>query len=219
MEQLYEQVEATRKQYGGCLASWDFARFIVESSLSVKAGNRLYKLLRKHNINGGMGLAIDSMRKLNHMLDGNVVLPFQESTLTTETWKGKWTLYHRNVLDVIQYYFGLQQFDKHIHVRPVAPTDIDGSRVYKDFFTGEMVHEMYKHIPDGHIVLLIILYSDKTHTDVLGIHEAYPVYLYLGNIETAVRCKDNNAGIVIGVSIVGCVCTIGSVRAYNGTAA
>lgn len=148
------------------------------------------------------------MHKLMQILDENAELPFQITKLTTSTWKGEWTLYHRDVLEVIRFYFGMQDFAGHIHVRPVHKVDLNGERVYKDFFSGAFVHDLYssgKLLP-GAILLLVILYSDKTHKDVLGIHEAYPVYLYLGNIPTAVRTKNHNAGIVIGAPL--CYCDI-----------
>ena len=74
----------------------------------------------------------------------------------------------------------------------------DGRRTVSDFFSGQFVHDVYEELDDGDVLILLIVCSDKTHQDVLGIHEAYPVYLYLGNVETKVRTKNGNAGIVIG---------------------
>ena len=73
-------------------------------------------MLNKHHINSGLGLSpkCDTMHKLMQILDENAELPFQITKLTTSTWKGEWTLYHRDVLEVIRFYFGMQDFAGHI---------------------------------------------------------------------------------------------------------
>ena len=56
-------------------------------------------------------------------------------------------------------------------------------------------------------MFLIVVYSDKTHKDVLGWHQCYPVYMYLGNVHTTVRGKKGNAGVMIGeCMLVVCTC-------------
>ena len=144
------------------------------------------------------------MQKLQAILDEDNLLPFKTKQMSVDYCPGSWALYYRDPVACLKRLFGFEAFDGHIHVRPVKEVDENGHRVFRDFFSGEFVQEIYDggHLKPGQILLLFVLYSDKTHLDVLGVHQSYPVYMYLGNVETEIRNKSGDSGIVLGETCI-----------------
>jgi hypothetical protein len=204
-QQLVGEAAAVYSAYGQDKCTFDLAEYIVRRSLGNRAGTELMQLADHHGINFGNGLheKCNSYSKLNAILDAQPSLPFTEHKVSSALFPDReHALYTRDIISCIQHLWHEKQFDGHIHVKPCRERNEDGQRVVTEFFTGQFVADIYKELDEGDILIMLILYSDKTHQDVLGVHEAYPVYLYLGNIDTAIRTKNNNAGIVIGVLIM-----------------
>ena len=193
--------QETFKRYGSDKCTFDICQFVIENSLSKRAGGDLLSILSEHGINYGKGLAAEarSMESLHKLLDDDCGLPFVTDKVSSDLYPDKeYTLFRRSILDCVKHLFAEKDFNGHIHVRPVVQYNDCGQRVFKDLFSGKFVNLIYQQLEQGDILLMLCLYSDKTHLDVLGVHEAYPVYMYLGNVETSVRTKSNHAAIVIG---------------------
>ena len=198
----FEQADKAFELFGESKATFDFVQFIYDSKLSTTKGDALLKLLDKHGTDGNKGIheSCNSMDKIKQMLDKSASLPFRSQRVEVQGLVGDYTLYYRDILQCIKSLFATQAFEGKMHVRPVTQHDADGDRIYSDFFTGDFIHDLYASgdLKEDEIVILIILYSDKTHQDVLGVHEALPVCIHLGNVITAAKTGSGNARICIG---------------------
>jgi hypothetical protein len=205
-KELVDAAISTFEAYGSDKCTFDFADYIIRRSLGVRGGTELMGLLHRHGINHGKGLheKCSTYSKLNSILDADPSLPFTKHLVSSSLYPDlEHALFTRNILSCVTHLWHEKDFDGRTHVKPCREKNVDGKRVISEFFTGQFVKDTHDNeLDDGDVLMLLILHSDKTHQDVLGVHEAYPVYLYLGNVDTDVRTKANHAGLVLGVCVL-----------------
>lgn len=111
------------------------------------------------------------------------------------------TVYYRDVIKSIQLLLGHLPFAEHLDFEPVKLYDGDGNRVYNEISSGAWWWETQSKIPDGGLLIPVLLASDKTHlTNYSGDKSGWPLYLSIGNIRKDIRRKpNNNAWILIGL--------------------
>ena len=112
-----------------------------------------------------------------------------------------YTIRYRNVLSVVKFLIGFTPFRDEMSYAPIKLFTPQGLRAYNEMHTGDWWWETQEKLPDSATVVPIILSSDKTmlsqhHGDV----SVWPVYLTIGNLNSATRRKQTVPGsILIGL--------------------
>ncbi|KAG1812790.1 uncharacterized protein BJ212DRAFT_1448021 [Suillus subaureus] len=72
------------------------------------------------------------------------------------------------------------------------------NRIYSEMWMGKWWHALQEQLPEGSVVTLVIIATDKTQlTKFSGSKSAYPMYLTLGNIPRAIRCKPSQQACIL----------------------
>ncbi|KAI9509936.1 hypothetical protein F5148DRAFT_1274983 [Russula earlei] len=115
-------------------------------------------------------------------------------------------LWYQNSLQCIEELISNPMFEKYISyvLERIYEDSTGNTRVYDEMWTVDWWWEMQDKIPSGGVVCAVILASDKTQlSGFSGGHQAYPLYLSLGNISKSVHCKSSNHA----VSLIGYIPT------------
>ncbi|PVF91792.1 hypothetical protein CPB86DRAFT_718777 [Serendipita vermifera] len=110
------------------------------------------------------------------------------------------TLYYRDPLECIQSLLDRPSLRDHMEYVPRQSWEDEepSIRVYSEILTGDWAWETQETLPFGGTLLPVLLGSDKTHLTVLaGDKKAWPLYLSLGNIKSAIRNKPSNRAWVL----------------------
>jgi hypothetical protein len=103
-------------------------------------------------------------------------------------WNSPLTFHYRNALECIQSLFGQPSLLEHMEYGPKRIFDGQGNRIYTDLSSSNWWWETQEKLPDGALVLPVILGSDATQLSVLsGTAKAWPVYISIGNIPKDIR--------------------------------
>lgn len=133
------------------------------------------------------------------------------------------TLYARNVIECLEALYGDPVFARYlIHkperhfTRPGTPTD-ERRRVYHDMHTGNWWWEIqvntfrmltmcvdlpsFQHVLEAQkpeaTVMPLIISTDQTQVALSGRKKAYPLYLTIGKLPKAIRCKPSWRGHIL----------------------
>lgn len=98
-------------------------------------------------------------------------------------------IYYRNILNVLRFLLGHGLFKKNLHYAPEQHFTLDGTlRIYNKMHTGKWWWSQQKQLPDGAIIVPLLLATDKTvliqhHGDLF----MWPIYLTIGNLDITTR--------------------------------
>ncbi|KAF8586710.1 hypothetical protein K439DRAFT_1614939 [Ramaria rubella] len=180
---------------------WDIAKWAKDTQQGETA---LTKLLTVPGVVSRLGLMYPNARGLNQIIDHELPerppwrkLPIQ-ITGTSETFY----LYHRDVMECLRSLWSNPALCTNRMYTPERQYS-DAQRweqLRNKMNTGDWWWKMQVKLPDGATVVPIIFSSDKTQLSVFsGDHTAYPIYMTIGNIPKAIRCKPSSgAQVLIG---------------------
>ncbi|RHZ44404.1 hypothetical protein Glove_734g5 [Diversispora epigaea] len=140
--------------------------FVTKHSLNNKAGNAIIKFFNKHS-----NISVSPLPK--NIVVGRRYMDKMNSQLSHHKHS---ILSHNNV----EYF---------IHYCPIV--NFREEKSYGEQFTGNWWKSVNTSIPSVAKVLSIILYSDATTLDTLGKSSLHPIYIFLGNIPTWRRNKED----------------------------
>ncbi|KAF8971462.1 hypothetical protein BDZ97DRAFT_1913940 [Flammula alnicola] len=157
---------------------WEFASYLLRSSLSMAAIDQLLRL----ELIKGLGLSFRTAKDLRSRAE---ILPGGPQ------WKSKaWktSLLHS---PLVQDHINFKPFQKFRTAEKVM-------RVYTEWLSGEAAWNMQKQIPAGATVLGTILSSDKTMISAMtGDREAHPLLISLANLDMDFRMKASNHAFLL----------------------
>ncbi|KAG1835333.1 hypothetical protein DFJ58DRAFT_908621 [Suillus subalutaceus] len=109
-------------------------------------------------------------------------------------------LWLRDPVDCIHELMANPEFDHMVSYVPERVfADVEGkTRWYDEMWTGDWWWEMQGRLPQGAVVALVILASDKTLLlQFQGDQEVWPIYLSLGNISKDIRCQPSKHATIL----------------------
>ncbi|KJA12854.1 hypothetical protein HYPSUDRAFT_152210 [Hypholoma sublateritium FD-334 SS-4] len=177
---------------------WEFASYLLRSSLSMAAIDKLLKL----ELIKGMGLSFRTAKDLRCRAE---ILPAgpQWSSRPMKTvypTKNKIVLYYRDPLQCIQSLMHSPLVKDSIAFKPlqIFRTAEKVMRVYTEWLSGEAAWNMQSQIPAGATVLGTVLSSDKTNISAMtGNRQAHPLLISLANLDMDFRVKASNHAFLL----------------------
>ncbi|KAM6501374.1 hypothetical protein JOM56_004388 [Amanita muscaria] len=184
---------------------WEIARWAKIHGPSSAA---LTKLLQLEGVIQTLPLSYKNARELNNIIDNK--LPSRPSFKRFDIQLGgeETIMYARDLLQCIQALYGDPAFARHLILKPerhYRRTGDQWSRFYHDMHTGNWWWEIqlthYQNTLEatkpGATLIPVIISSDKTQVTLFSGKTAYPVYLTIGNLPKAVRCKPSQRGQIL----------------------
>ncbi|KIY70442.1 hypothetical protein CYLTODRAFT_451745 [Cylindrobasidium torrendii FP15055 ss-10] len=165
---------------------WEIARWMVSDGIGHSSFNRLLNI---DGVKERLGLTYENTAGLHQTLDG---IPRRAGEWLTKELSfpdrpdDTFILRHRNILEAIQSLWGDPSLANKIVYRP--------SKIFTD---RNKTHRI-NMLPIGHTLASVIISTDKTQlTQLSGSRQAYPVYLTLGNIPSALRRKPSEQACIL----------------------
>ncbi|KIL60009.1 hypothetical protein M378DRAFT_14460 [Amanita muscaria Koide BX008] len=179
---------------------WEIARWAKIHGPSSAA---LTKLLQLEGVIQTLPLSYKNARELNNIIDNK--LPSRPSFKRFDIQLGgeETIMYARDLLQCIQALYGDPAFARHLILKPerhYRRTGDQWSRFYHDMHTGNWWWEIQNTLEatkPGATLIPVIISSDKTQVTLFSGKTAYPVYLTIGNLPKAVRCKPSQRGQIL----------------------
>ncbi|KAL7268439.1 hypothetical protein RUND412_008941 [Rhizina undulata] len=111
--------------------------------------------------------------------------------------------YSRNPLDAVKAILGNYVFRDNLSYMSRKEFNSENEWLYSEMASGDWWAQEQNTIPEGGLLIPVIIASDKTQLTVLrGDRTAWPVYLTIGNINKEKRRSSNSNGlIIIGLSL------------------
>ncbi|KAI8917615.1 hypothetical protein DFJ77DRAFT_439105 [Powellomyces hirtus] len=113
------------------------------------------------------------------------------------SWANKTTtMHHRSALAILRQLFACNNLT--MQLTPKQEYDMNGNRIYNEAWTGDRWARIQNQIPNGAIILPIMVSSDETTlTNVPNHLKLHPLYLTLASIPREERTKDKNEAIIM----------------------
>ena len=140
------------------------------------------------------------MHEIPHGIANDKFLKATISTqgLTARMARKKHTIRYRDALSAVKFLLGFAPFRDELTYAPIRQYTPEGSRAYNELHTGDWWWQMQEKLPDGATVVPIILSSDKTMlSQHRGDISVWPVYLTIGNLNSATRRKQTVPGSIL----------------------
>ncbi|KAG2073090.1 hypothetical protein BDR04DRAFT_1011809 [Suillus decipiens] len=108
-------------------------------------------------------------------------------------------IYYRNPCDIMQSLLGNPAFANDIVYRPkkIFTDSSKSTRICNEMWTGDLWHSVQDKLPEGAMVVPVIIATDKTQLTQFSGKTAYPVYMTLGNILHLMHCKSSQHACVL----------------------
>ncbi|KAF8970295.1 hypothetical protein BDZ97DRAFT_1914618 [Flammula alnicola] len=177
---------------------WEFASYLLRSSLSMGAVDQLLRL----ELVKGLGLSFRTAKDLRSRAE---ILPGgpqwkSKAWKTVYPTKKKIALYYRDPLECIQSLLHSPLIKDHVKFKPfqIFRTAEKVMRVYTEWLSGEAAWNIQSQIPAGATALGTILSSDKTNISAMtGNREAHPLLISLANLDMDFRMKVSNHAFLL----------------------
>ncbi|KJA23491.1 hypothetical protein HYPSUDRAFT_66180 [Hypholoma sublateritium FD-334 SS-4] len=177
---------------------WEFASYLLRSSLSMAAIDKLLRL----ELTKRMGLSFRTAKDLRSRAE---ILPAgpQWSSKPMKTiypTKNSIMLYYRDPLQCIQSLMHSPLVKDSIAFTPlqVFRTAEKVMRVYSEWLSGEAAWNMQSQLPAGATILGTVLSSDKTNISAMtGNRQAHPLLISLANLDMDFRMKASNHAFLL----------------------
>ncbi|EPQ53846.1 hypothetical protein GLOTRDRAFT_24981, partial [Gloeophyllum trabeum ATCC 11539] len=175
--------------FANCM-DWEVAQWAIDEGPSQGAFTRLLNI---EGIQEKLGLSYKDSRSLNQLIDQLPALAhWKKSIITAEGVPGEHELFFQDPIDCIKAIYSNPAFLDHMRFSPEQHfTDKEKlHRTINEMMTADWVWKTQEKLPKGDTLVPVILSSDKTQLTVFnGDCTAYPVYITLGVIDSAIRRK------------------------------
>ncbi|KAI5777101.1 hypothetical protein EDC01DRAFT_624493, partial [Geopyxis carbonaria] len=178
---------------------WHLARASVERNLTKTS---IDSLIQVHLINEqAQTPSVDFLRGVIRRMPERDTMPVEWQQSTIELNGESRTYWYRCPMAAVRYIIGHEPFAKHMRYAPEISRDSQGCRAYSEMWTGKWWNRAQRHVPEGAMIVPIILSSDKTELSAgSGDQTAYPLYLTIGNLAKAQRrAVSTNSIVLIGL--------------------
>jgi hypothetical protein len=109
-----------------------------------------------------------------------------------------YTLYYRDVKQVIRFLLGHGPFQQDLSYAPVRLFNGLKQRVYNEMHTADWWWDTQDTLPDDATIVPLLLASDKTVlTQHRGDKSAWPIYLTIGNLSNRVRRTPSKTALIL----------------------
>ncbi|KIY61666.1 hypothetical protein CYLTODRAFT_495138 [Cylindrobasidium torrendii FP15055 ss-10] len=179
---------------------WEVAKWMVSEGIAHSAFDRLLQI---DGVKEKLGLSFKNTAGVHRTLEDvprragkwhikHLTFPDREDD--------PFILRHRDILEAVKALWGDPKFAGRIVYRPSKVFTDRGKkhRIVNEMWTAEWWWQVQDLLPEGHTLASLIISTDKTQlTQFSGSRQAYPVYLTLGNIPSALRRKPSEQACIL----------------------
>ncbi|KAF8496067.1 hypothetical protein JB92DRAFT_3126275 [Gautieria morchelliformis] len=161
------------------LAKWELAEWLIKSGASQSEIDKCYWILEGHflvQVNGDVH-DYNGERRIEELF-----------------------IWCHNPVDCVKELIGNPAFKEAMNyaLQKVFTGSTEEDQVFNEMWTGEWWWELQEKLPKGATIALIIIVSDNTQLcQFSGDKQAWPVYLTIGNIDTAIHHQPSKQAMVL----------------------
>ncbi|KZT24914.1 hypothetical protein NEOLEDRAFT_1156454 [Neolentinus lepideus HHB14362 ss-1] len=169
---------------------WEVAQWAIEEGPGQSAFTRLLNI---DGVQEKLGLSYKDSHSLNQIIDQLPALAsWQKSIIQADGVPGEHELYFCDPIECIRALYGNLAFLDHMKFAPEHQFT-DSKKLHwiiNEMTTADWMWKAQEALPNGSTVVPVILSSDKTQLTIFnGDATAYPVYITIGLISSAIRWK------------------------------
>ncbi|RHZ50763.1 hypothetical protein Glove_492g3 [Diversispora epigaea] len=169
----------------------DLMALVIENNLNNKAGNTIIKFFNKHSDLSQLSPLSKNIETGRKFMDKMNISQLSYSKYCVLTHNSQdYFVHYRPIKNCIKNLLSNPDILKNLMFR-YKNSKIEDEKSYGEQNSGNWWKRAERSILNHANILSIILYSDATTTDTLGKSSLHPIYVFLGNIFTWRRNKEN----------------------------